>query len=199
MSAKILRFPDGQPEPERPRRLCVSLADYVRDGLSVEPGPRPQLVRDMPVRRIIAVGLLSYALWRFIAAFLDSEHEGSTLQALSTRAGYLGRGLIYGGVAAYAIRGVFGPEHVRQGDTLPKWSARLMSMPAGRWLVAAAALTLVWIGILEIRRGIRREFKRYLRLEEMTSLAIQWTTATGTGGHIARGILFGLMGLSGLF
>jgi len=78
---------------------------------------------------IIAVGLLSYALWRFLPAFLDSEHEGRTFQALSTRAGYLGRGLIYAGIAAYAIRGVFGPAHLRQGDTLPKWSARLMSNP----------------------------------------------------------------------
>jgi uncharacterized protein DUF1206 len=32
----------------------------------------------------------------------------------------------------------------------------------------------------------------------MTSVAIRWTTGTGTGGHIARGILFGLMGLLGL-
>ena len=49
MSAKILRFPDGQPEPETPgrARLSVSLAHDVREALSLDRQQRPQLVTAM--------------------------------------------------------------------------------------------------------------------------------------------------------
>ena len=52
MSEKILRFPDGRPEPETLRRprLSVSVTEYFRSALAADPGQRPQLVRKRPTR-----------------------------------------------------------------------------------------------------------------------------------------------------
>jgi hypothetical protein len=52
MSAKILRFPDGRPEPERRQRprLSVSVLDYFRAALAEDAVRRPQLVRNRPAR-----------------------------------------------------------------------------------------------------------------------------------------------------
>ena len=52
MSKKILRFPDGRPEPETLRRprLSVSVTEYFRSALAADPAQRPQLVRKRPTR-----------------------------------------------------------------------------------------------------------------------------------------------------
>jgi hypothetical protein len=57
---------------------------------------------------LLAVGLLGYALWRFVQAFLDRDEEGTGAKGLAKRAGYLGRGLLYLGSAVVAFALVVG-------------------------------------------------------------------------------------------
>src|SRR5688572_29392890 len=44
---------------------------------------------------IIGVGLLAYAAWRFLAAFLDLEHFGDRPTGIAKRLGYFASGAIY--------------------------------------------------------------------------------------------------------
>src|SRR5688572_11395122 len=50
----------------------------------------------------VAVGLLGYALWRWIQASLDTEGHGTEAKGMLVRAGYVFRGAVYAGLALSA-------------------------------------------------------------------------------------------------
>ena len=57
---------------------------------------------------LLGVGLACYAVWRFAQGFLDRDSEGTGLKGLAKRASYLGRAVIYGGLAFVAFALVVG-------------------------------------------------------------------------------------------
>jgi len=139
---------------------------------------------------IIAVGLAAYALWRFMCAILDKEHEGSDKKALVKRIGWLISGLLYASASVYAFR-VLAANGASQdkGDDAPHWSARLMNAPAGELLLAAIGVGIIAFGIAQIRRGWTERFRKHLR-----GGVPHWAITAGKWGHIARGVVFGIIG-----
>lgn len=55
---------------------------------------------------VLALGLISYAIWRFVQCFSDPENEGSDTKAKIKRAGFGVSGLIYLALAGIAIKKV---------------------------------------------------------------------------------------------
>src|SRR5215213_5582919 len=85
----------------------------------------------------LAIGFAGYAIWRLAQAFFDRANEGDDPPGLAKRALQLGKAVLYVGLSATAVS-IIADAGGSSGDEEDKWTARLLDLPAGRWLVAAA-------------------------------------------------------------
>ncbi len=148
--------------------------------------------RSMPLLWAVAVGLAGYALWRIVQGFLDPEHKGTDLKGLAHRVGRVGSGLIYGGLAWAAVRIALGARNAGggSGHSYQVWTAKLMSEPFGRWLVAAVGVGVIAGGLFQIRRGWTERFRTEIRLQDMDATERKLALNSGKLGLIARGAVF---------
>lgn len=138
---------------------------------------------------VLAAGFASYAAWRFANAFFDRDREGSDAKGLGKRAGDLGKGLLYGGLAVTVVRILFGADEQgeRQAD---QTTAGVLGWPGGQWLVFAVAAAIAIAAIVNVYRGLSRSFEDDLR---MSGEIRRWVCRLGTVGLSARGIVFGVI------
>lgn len=141
----------------------------------------------------VAAGLVGYALWRFVQAFLDRGDEGHGPKGLAKRVSYLGRGLLYLASAAFAFAIVAGAGS--SGGNEKEETANVLQWPLGRWLVGAVGLGFLAAGAFNAYRSLSAKFRKELREHEMARAARPWAIAVGVVGHAARGVVFGLVGL----
>jgi hypothetical protein len=79
----------------------------------------------------------------------------------------------------------------RQED---RFTARVLDFPLGRWLIAAIGLAIVGAGVFNLWRGLTARFRKRLKLRKMGELEDRVFTTVGVVGHLARGLVFGLIG-----
>jgi hypothetical protein len=143
---------------------------------------------------IVGVGLAGYVLWRELQAFLDPEHNGSGMEAIAKRVGYFFSGLGYVALAYSAFQLVFTGRGSSSNST-QDWTARVMGMPGGRWLIGFVGLVIIGVGVVQFVRAFKASFKKYLDLSEMDRDARPWTIRIGQIGTAARGVVYTLIGL----
>jgi len=139
------------------------------------------------------VGLVGYALWRFIQAVMDTERKGTALKGLAVRIGYFLVAAGHAGLAVSAFAFVSGG-HAGEGETPQAWTARLMSEPYGRWLVGVVGLVVVGYGVSQFYAAVSLKFRDKLKLHEMSETETKWTLRLGCLGYSARGVVFALLG-----
>ena len=145
---------------------------------------------------LTAVGLVGYALWRLIQAFLDPDHNDSNSpKRIVQRLGYVVSALIYGTLAWEAVRIVMGFVSSSGGqDSTEHWTAQLMAQPFGRWLVGIVALIIIGVGLFQIYYGMTAKFRKELKLHQMSSTKSTWAIRSGRLGYSARGIIYVIIG-----
>jgi hypothetical protein len=140
---------------------------------------------------LIAAGLFAYAVWRIVQGFLDREHKGTGLKGLAQRAGRIGSGLVYGSLGIAAVRLARGAHRVSGSQSsYQEWTAKLMSEPFGRWLVAGVGIGVIAGGLFQIWRGWTEKFCKEIRLQEMDATERKLAINSGKLGLIARGVVF---------
>lgn len=143
----------------------------------------------------VAVGLFGYAVWRFVQAGTDTENHGSDAQGLLARGGYAVNGAVYASLAVTAARMALGSDNSASGDqSAQDWTARLLAQPFGPWLVGAAGLVMIGLGLFQLYRAYSADFQRKLKRMEMSTAEDRWITRLGRVGFAARGLVFGLVG-----
>jgi hypothetical protein len=142
---------------------------------------------------LLAVGFASYALWRIVQAV--RTHEESAAKAWGKRAGYLGRALIYLGLAYSAAKIVAGSGGggSSSGKT-HKTTAVVLSWPGGTWLVGIAGVVIVAVGVWNLYRGLSRKFEDKW-VGGRSDTAQRWGGRAGVAGHAARFVVFSLIGI----
>jgi hypothetical protein len=148
--------------------------------------------KSIPLLWLLAVGLLGYALWRLVQGALDTEGKGDDPKGLAKRAGMVGSGVIYSGLALAAARLAMGA-HDSGGQAAQAWTARLMSIPFGRWLVAGVGIGVLIGGVMQIRRGWLGKLSDTL-VQGISASQRQLALRAGKLGLIARGIVFLIIG-----
>lgn len=142
---------------------------------------------------LVALGLVGFAIWRFVQAALDPEQKGTDAKGAVTRAGYAVSGVVHTGLAIAAIgllRGTgSGGDDGGQGLT-----ARVLEAPAGRWLVAAAGLIVIAFGLYELYRAAKSKIGERLNLAGMSPAARDGLVIAARAGMAARGVVFALIG-----
>jgi hypothetical protein len=147
---------------------------------------------------LLALGFAAYALWRFIQAIFereDSDDGKAKGAAWGKRAGYVGRGVIYAGLTYTTLKLLVDADGEQpQNQQAKQTTSTVFDWPAGRWIVAIGGLAVVGAGIWNVYRGLSRKFEDKWR-GGMSRTERTWGGRAGVVGHLARGLVFGLVGV----
>lgn len=139
---------------------------------------------------LLAIGLGGYALWRLFRAGLGHGREGSDHGI--DRIGALGSGLVYAGMSAVAAEILTSGK--TSGGSAKHTASGVFAWPAGRWLVGVAGLVLVGVAVYQLRRGLAKKFLDDSSIGQLRRPLDGWLTTLGVVGHVARAVVFGLVG-----
>ena len=145
---------------------------------------------------VVTIGILGFALWRFLQAALDTDNEGSDAKGIGKRLGFAAAGVVHVGLALSALRILQTGNAGANSDSSAKgWTAELLSKPFGQGLVVIAGLVALGMGGFQIFKGFKAKFRDDLKLGEMGPTEERWIPRLGRVGFAARGVVFGLIGL----
>jgi len=148
---------------------------------------------------VLAAGFAAYAIWRFIQAYAereDDDDEKAKLKKWGKRAGYVGRGLIYASLTYTTVKLLVDAGHQQSQDAKAKQTtATVLDWPAGRWLVGIGGLCLVGALLWNAYRGVTKKFEDKWRSGEMSKTEQKWGARVGVAGHLARAVVFTLIGI----
>jgi hypothetical protein len=146
-----------------------------------------------PLLALLAVGLVGYAIWRFLEAFADANREGWTPKALALRAGYATSGVVYGSLAVYAWRLA---AHSRASDAggseaIEGW----ISASTAAWLIPLAALGLIGYAVQQFASASRGRLDSRFSTGSAEREAGTWVVALSRFGIAARACVFAGVGV----
>jgi len=140
---------------------------------------------------LVAVGLGGYALWRLVRALLGHGPEGSDSGV--DRVAALASGVVYAGFCAVAVEILLGSGGNSGGTQ--KTAAGVFGWPAGTWLVGIAGIVFIGVGLYQGYRGVSKDFLDDSKTGQMSPRVRTWIERIGTVGHLARMVVFGLVGV----
>lgn len=146
---------------------------------------------------LIALGLVAYSIGHLFMAARDPEKEtkkgivnvvnrsahalnGVITLSLALVAGQLGLGL--------------GPT-TSDGRTPADWTRELLALPLGQVLVIGIGLALLGLALHQIHKAITANFRKVMRLDQMSARQERWLMWLGRIGYAVRSVIYGLMGL----
>jgi len=142
---------------------------------------------------LLAIGLGGYALWRFFRAALGRGPEGS--DSGFERLAALASGLAYGALCVLAVEILVGSGSSSSSTNPSSSAAGVLGWPGGPWIVGAAGLVMVGVALYQAYKGITQKFLDDSKTEEMSPGVRKWIARFGTVGHLARAVVFGLIGV----
>ncbi|WOD40146.1 DUF1206 domain-containing protein [Nodosilinea sp. E11] len=142
---------------------------------------------------LIVAGLASYVIWQLVQAAFDPEHDDSGFSTISRRIAYATGGFVYGSLALFALRVVFN-QPTNGSDSSGQQAATLLSQPFGQWLVGAMGASFVAYGFFYFYRAYSTDFRRHLKLFEMSAKEEMWSTRIGRFGLTAKGVVSVIIG-----
>lgn len=141
----------------------------------------------------LAAGFGGYAIWRFARGLLNRNDEDDDVKGLGKRAGDVGKGLLYAGLGAVTAAILVGAGG--GGDDESKPTAAVLELPLGRWIVGGVGLGIVAAGLFNGFRALTTKFRKDLKTGMMRQAEDRWYTAVGVAGHLARAVVFLLIGV----
>ena len=140
---------------------------------------------------LVALGLLCFALWRLAQAALDADHLGADAKALVRRAGFTISAIANIALAMSAIGLISSVVASGGNGSARDWTAYLLSLPFGQWLVALVGIAVIGTGLGTAWKGWTASFQTRLAVD---ADAARWAVPTGRAGYLARGLVFVLAG-----
>jgi hypothetical protein len=142
---------------------------------------------------LVAIGLAGYALWRLVHALLGHGPEDS--DSGLERVAALASGIVYAGLCAIAVEILLDSGSSGGSGDAPKTTSGVLGWPAGTWLVGIAGGVLLGVGLYQGYRGISKDFLKDSKTEQMSPRVRDWIEWIGSFGHLARMVVFGLVGV----
>ena len=141
---------------------------------------------------LVAVGLGGYALWRLVRAAVGHGPEGSDSKI--DRVAALASGIVYAAMCVLAVEILLGSGGGSAGNA-KKTTAGVFGWPHGTLIVGTAGAVMIGVGLYQGYRGITKKFLDDSKTAEMSPRARELISFLGTVGHLARMIVFGLVGI----
>jgi hypothetical protein len=74
-------------------------------------------------------------------------------------------------------------------------TAGVFGWPGGTWIVGIAGVVMIGVALYQGYRGVTRKFLEDSKVEEMKPEVKKWISRLGMVGHLARMVVFGLVGI----
>jgi hypothetical protein len=141
---------------------------------------------------LVAIGLAGYSLWRLLHALVGHgpERSDSGFERLAA----LGSGISYAAMCAVAVKILLGSGGGTSGHA-DKATAGVFGWPGGTWLVGIAGALFIGIALYQGYRGLTQDFLKDAKTEQMSATTRRWYKLLAMFGHLARMVVFGLVGV----
>jgi hypothetical protein len=144
---------------------------------------------------MVALGFASYAMWQLVRAIFDRDDEGDDATGIGKRLGQAGKAVLYAALAVITASFLFDSGGGSGGgQSEERATAVVLDWPGGRWIVGGVGLAFIGAGAFNAYRALSGSFQDKLREEQMSGAERPWYTAFGIVGHLARAVVFGLIG-----
>ena len=140
---------------------------------------------------LMAVGLAGYATWRLVRAAIGHGQEAS--DDTKERIDGLASGIAYVMLFVTAVSILLGSGGGGSGGP-DKATGGVLDWPGGQILVGIAGLIIIGVGLEQGYKGITKKFLEKSKTEQMSERVERAFTALGVVGHLARMVVFGLIG-----
>jgi len=140
---------------------------------------------------LVAIGLAGYSLWRIIRALVGHGPEAS--DSGFDRVAAFASGIAYAVIFVLALEILLGSGASSGSPKKP--TAGVLGWPAGTWMVGAVGVILCGVGLYQGYRGITKDFLNDSKTEQMSPGIRTWITGIGVFGHLARMVVFGMIGI----
>jgi H+/Cl- antiporter ClcA len=140
---------------------------------------------------VMAVGLAGYATWRLVRAAIGHGPEAS--DDTKERLAGLASGIAYALLCVTAVSILIGSGGGGSGGP-EKATGGVLDWPGGQILVAIAGLVMIGVGLEQGYKGIKKKFLEQSKTEQMSERVKRAFTALGVFGHLARMVVFSLIG-----
>ena len=141
---------------------------------------------------LVAIGLAGYSLWRLFRAFLGHgpEDSDSGLDRVSAFAS----GIAYALIFVLALEILLGSGASSGSPKKP--TAGVLGWPAGNLDRRASRVpSSAASGSTRATAGISKDFLKDSKTEQMSPGMRKWITGIGMFGHLARMVVFGMIGI----
>lgn len=139
---------------------------------------------------VVAAGFGALVVWMGLeAAFGRRSDDG--LKRLAKRGASAARAVVYLVLGVTALRKAFGDSGGGGTDSL---TAQVMSAPGGRYLVGAAGLAVVCVGVYLVYHGLTERFVKRLDIGAHRRDRRTLIFVLGKVGHVAKGAALGVIG-----
>jgi hypothetical protein len=143
---------------------------------------------------LVAIGLAGYSLWRLLHALLGHGPEKS--DSKFDRLAALGSGIAYGVICAIAVKILLASGSGKgTSGSASKAAGGVLGWPGGVWLVGIAGAVVIGIALYQAFRGVTTDFLKDAKTEQMSETTRHWYTRIAIVGHLARAVVFGLIGI----
>ncbi|MCC9205520.1 DUF1206 domain-containing protein [Arthrobacter sp. zg-Y769] len=139
------------------------------------------------------LGCYALALFQLTRIFLPGR-QLKDKELWKDRARNAGQVVVYAAIGTSFASFALGRGSNDGSSSSVGWTARLLAVPAGQWILGLAGLVVVGIGGYFIFKGATRRFRR-----DLTGIpGTLWPKAvdiTGVAGFIAKGVSLGILGV----
>jgi hypothetical protein len=139
---------------------------------------------------LVAIGLAGYAAWMLTRAAIG--HGAEAKDSPTDRVSALASAIAYGILCATAIEVLVGSG--ASGGSTKEATGGVLGWPGGPVLVAIAGAVLIGVAGYQAYKGVARKFLEEADTSEMEPGVRHGYTALGIFGHVARAIVFALVG-----
>jgi hypothetical protein len=141
---------------------------------------------------VMLIGLAGYAMWRLVRAGIGhgSQEKDSGLQ----RVAGLASGVAYAALCVTAVKILVGANSGGGSNSPKKTTGGVLDWTGGTVIVGAVGCILIGVAIAQGYKGVARKFLDTSKTGEMSREGKRVFTAIGVFGHLARMVVFGLIG-----
>jgi hypothetical protein len=138
----------------------------------------------------LGIGLLCFAIWRFIEAIAPSDQRA---ESLIQRVAFAGSGMFYLGVTAWTLSAFFSATAPRATSdrTAREWTGWLLELPIGAILVGGIGLGLIITAVIFLMRACKPHFNSAVALHPKAPAIV---SALGRYGLAARALVYAEIG-----
>lgn len=145
----------------------------------------------IPLLWTVAIGMIALAAWQ--AAEILRWRSGwsgsgkARMKALRKSGNALVKAAVYITLAVLAIRFATG-DGQSSSSSQQETAAGVFGWPGGQWIVGAAGLVLVGVGVWHIRKGLNEHFLKQIDTSDASPKALKLVTRLGQIGFPGKGV-----------